>query len=103
MAAEEIELADLSTNGNNREALSWDTDLHDDLPGQLPPVDSGRQAWLFLAASFTMEALIWGWPFSFGLFQEYYTRFPQFSESRNIAVIGTCAMVSGTAMMRSVF
>lgn len=26
----------------------------------LPPVDSGKDAWLFLAACFVMEALIWG-------------------------------------------
>jgi hypothetical protein len=26
----------------------------------LPAVDSGRDAWLFLAACFVMEALIWG-------------------------------------------
>jgi hypothetical protein len=26
----------------------------------LPPVDRGRRAWLFLAACFIIEALIWG-------------------------------------------
>lgn len=26
----------------------------------LPPVDTGKQAWLFLAACFIFEALIWG-------------------------------------------
>lgn len=26
----------------------------------LPPVDRGKDAWLFLAACFVMEALIWG-------------------------------------------
>lgn len=26
----------------------------------LPPVDRGRRAWLFLAACFMIEALIWG-------------------------------------------
>lgn len=26
----------------------------------LPPVDRGKDAWLFLAASFVLEALIWG-------------------------------------------
>lgn len=26
----------------------------------LPPVDGGKQAWLFLAACFVLEALIWG-------------------------------------------
>ncbi|GMG53401.1 unnamed protein product [Aspergillus oryzae var. brunneus] len=31
---------------------------HDEL--QLPPVDGGKDAWLFLAAGFVMEALVWG-------------------------------------------
>lgn len=26
----------------------------------LPPVDGGKDAWLFLAACFVMEALVWG-------------------------------------------
>ncbi len=26
----------------------------------LPPVDGGKDAWLFLVAAFTMEALTWG-------------------------------------------
>jgi hypothetical protein len=26
----------------------------------LPPVDGGKDAWLFLAAAFIVEALVWG-------------------------------------------
>ena len=26
----------------------------------LPPVDTGKDAWLFLAACFVMEAMVWG-------------------------------------------
>ena len=29
----------------------------------LPPVDRGKDAWLFLAASFVIEALVWGMPY----------------------------------------
>lgn len=29
----------------------------------LPPVDGGIQAWLFLTASTVLEALVWGEPF----------------------------------------
>jgi hypothetical protein len=29
----------------------------------LPPVDGGKDAWLFLAASFVIEALVWGMPY----------------------------------------
>ncbi|KAI1844810.1 hypothetical protein JX266_009038 [Neoarthrinium moseri] len=58
----------------------------------LPPVDGGKDAWLFLAACFAVEALVWGFPFSFGVFQDYYATTPPFAGSPNIAVIGTCAM-----------
>lgn len=27
---------------------------------ELPPADRGKDAWLFLAACFTLEAVIWG-------------------------------------------
>jgi len=59
----------------------------------LPPADTGKDAWLFLAACFMVEALVWGFPFTFGLFQEYYSAHQPFSSTSNIAVIGTCSMV----------
>ncbi|KAH7320831.1 major facilitator superfamily domain-containing protein [Stachybotrys elegans] len=58
----------------------------------LPPVDGGKDAWLFLAACFLLEALVWGFPFAFGIFQDYYQTHEPFRGSDNIAVIGTCAM-----------
>ncbi|CAG7561199.1 unnamed protein product [Fusarium equiseti] len=58
----------------------------------LPPVDTGKDAWLFLAASFMVEALIWGFPFAFGVFQDYYSTSGPFEGSSSIAAIGTCAM-----------
>ena len=62
----------------------------------LPPVDHGKDAWLFLAACFTLEALVWGFPFSFGVFQDYYSTHEPFEGSPNLAIIGTCAMVSSS-------
>ncbi|KAJ6163458.1 hypothetical protein N7497_003437 [Penicillium chrysogenum] len=59
---------------------------------QLPPIDGGMNAWLFLAACFVMEALVWGFAFTYGVFQAYYGEIPQFKDSGNIAVVGTCAM-----------
>ncbi|PTD11421.1 hypothetical protein HYE67_008117 [Fusarium culmorum] len=58
----------------------------------LPPVDGGKDAWFFLAASFMVEALTWGFPFAFGVFQDYYSTNAPFEGSSAIAVIGTCAM-----------
>jgi hypothetical protein len=59
----------------------------------LPPADGGKDAWLLLAAGFMIEALIWGFPFTFGIFQEYYTHHEPFSsEASDVAVIGTSAI-----------
>ncbi|KAI1368391.1 MFS general substrate transporter [Xylaria arbuscula] len=55
----------------------------------LPPVDGGKEAWLFLAASFVVDALIWGFTFSFGVFQDYYSQHEPFASSGSIAIIGT--------------
>ncbi|GAB7363272.1 hypothetical protein MBLNU230_g3553t1 [Neophaeotheca triangularis] len=56
----------------------------------LPPADGGKQAWLFLFGCFMMEALVWGFPFSFGVFQDYYSTHPPFADSpSSIAAIGT--------------
>ncbi|KAI1649211.1 MFS general substrate transporter [Daldinia loculata] len=58
----------------------------------LPPVDGGKDAWLFLAACFAIEALVWGFPFAFGVFQDYYSTHEPFAGSPNVVVIGTCAV-----------
>lgn len=59
----------------------------------LHPADTGLHAYLFLASGFILEALIWGFAFTFGVFQEYYTTHAPFSSHpSNIAIIGTCSM-----------
>ncbi|KAL2016742.1 hypothetical protein VTK56DRAFT_3131 [Thermocarpiscus australiensis] len=58
----------------------------------LPPVDGGKDAWLFLAACFMIEALVWGFGYSYGVFQDYYSTHEPFVGSSNISVIGTCAL-----------
>ncbi|KAM0255031.1 hypothetical protein ACHAQJ_006179 [Trichoderma viride] len=58
----------------------------------LPPADTGKDAWLFLAACFVMEAMVWGFPFAFGIFQDYYRTHEPFEGSSQTAIIGTCAM-----------
>lgn len=63
----------------------------------LPPVDGGKAAWRLLCAAFVFEALLWGFPLSFGVFQNYYSRLPEFEHSPYISVIGTVA--SGMSYM----
>ncbi|KAJ3548415.1 hypothetical protein NM208_g1014 [Fusarium decemcellulare] len=55
----------------------------------LPPADTGKQAWLFLAACWVVEAVTFGFGFSFGVFQDYYTHHEPFAGSGGIAAIGT--------------
>ncbi|KAK5118294.1 hypothetical protein LTR62_002807 [Meristemomyces frigidus] len=58
----------------------------------LPPIDGGKDAWLALASAFVLEALVWGFPFSFGIFQTYYsTHEPFANEKEGIAAISTTA------------
>lgn len=59
---------------------------------QLPPVDGGLQAWKLLITAFIFEGLFWGFPTSFGVFQNYYSTLPQFRQNASqVALIGTLA------------
>ncbi|KAL2129627.1 hypothetical protein VTI74DRAFT_7508 [Chaetomium olivicolor] len=65
-----------------------ETGLH----SSLPPTDGGKDAWLVLAGCTILEALVWGFPFAFGVFQEHYSRQEQFSRHvSTIPAIGTTA------------
>ena len=57
----------------------------------LHPIDGGPAAWKLLWAAFVFEALLWGFPLSFGVFQDYYARLPQFEGNGYISVVGTTA------------
>lgn len=41
-------------------------------PSHLHPVDTGYHAWMFLASGTLIEAVIWGLPYSVGVFHEYW-------------------------------
>ncbi|KAF2173734.1 hypothetical protein M409DRAFT_62010 [Zasmidium cellare ATCC 36951] len=58
----------------------------------LPRADGGKDAWLVLAGVFALESVVWGFPFSFGVFQEYYASHEPFSkDSSTTAAISTTA------------
>ncbi|KAG9518093.1 MFS general substrate transporter, partial [Aureobasidium melanogenum] len=63
----------------------------DEQTPQLPPIDGGLQAWAILLSAFTFEAILWGFPLSFGIFQEYYSTLPQFENNKYITYIGSIA------------
>ncbi|KAK2744377.1 hypothetical protein FQN57_004272 [Myotisia sp. PD_48] len=59
----------------------------------LPRADGGLRAWLFLAGCFLVEALVWGMPFSYGLFQDFYSITEPFkSKPSGLPAIGTTAL-----------
>jgi MFS family permease len=57
----------------------------------IPQADAGWAAWRMLLTAFIFEALLWGFPLSFGVFQNYYSQLPQFKDDPFIAVVGTTA------------
>ncbi|TAQ88874.1 hypothetical protein B7494_g2809 [Chlorociboria aeruginascens] len=64
--------------------------VHETEIPSLPPTDHGRQAYLVLAACTLIQAPIWGFSLSFGVFQEYYSSNATFSSSPgSIAIVGT--------------
>ncbi|KAM0807521.1 putative Major facilitator superfamily domain-containing protein, partial [Seiridium cardinale] len=67
----------------------------------LPAADGGQDAWLFLAACWAVEALVWGFGFSFGVFQDYYNTPEPFVGASNIAVIVTSILFSLMMAMSS--
>ncbi|KAK4172241.1 major facilitator superfamily domain-containing protein [Triangularia setosa] len=71
----------------------------------LPPVDRGKDAWLFLAACYAIEAVTFGFGFSFGVLQDYYSSHEPFAGSGSIAAIGTTStgiMYMGTPFVLTI-
>lgn len=57
----------------------------------LPPSDEGR-AWAILFGNFCIDAIVWGLPFTFGVFQEHYASLEEFAgDAGQISTIGTVA------------
>lgn len=76
------------------ETATIDGELQPVQSQSLPPVDGGRAAWLFLLGCFVIELVLWGFPFSFGVFQVYYNTHPPISlESGSVSAIGTTCSV----------
>ena len=57
----------------------------------IPRADGGVAAWRMLWAFFVFEALLWGFPLSFGVFQDYYSQLPMFKGDSRITIVGTMA------------
>lgn len=60
----------------------------------LPPVNKGKDARLCLVGGFFLELMVWGFPFSFGVFQDYYSTTEQFAQGKSsVFIIGSYSMV----------
>ncbi|KAI8986278.1 MFS general substrate transporter [Trametes punicea] len=61
---------------------------------ELPPVDRGVKAWTFCMSSFVLEMMVWGFGYSYGIFQDYYTSHPPFDKASGVAIsaVGTVSL-----------
>lgn len=61
---------------------------------ELPPVDRGVKAWSFVAAAFALETIVWGFGFTYGIFQEYFLHQRTFGDASEAALgaIGTISL-----------
>jgi hypothetical protein len=55
-----------------------------------PSADHSIEAWLFLLSAFIIEAMIWGFAFTYGIFQDYYSEHHLFRKHESsLATVGT--------------
>lgn len=80
-STDEITTCELGHTGDNAETAHSHPE----------PADGGPAAWRILIAAIILESLFWGFPLSFGVFQNYYASLPQFANNPNIAMVGTIA------------
>src|SRR5436190_23080162 len=80
--------------GNDRDRDPQEADSST-VVSHLPPADRGGAAWLFLFGSFMIEMFLWGFPFSFGVLQDYYTNHqPIARRPAGVSAVGTTCSVS---------
>ncbi|CAE6425563.1 unnamed protein product, partial [Rhizoctonia solani] len=63
---------------------------------ELPPVDRGFKAWSFVGAAFVLETIVWGFGFTYGVFQEYFLHHRTFGDASEAAIgaVGTIALAT---------
>ncbi|KAL8995898.1 MAG: hypothetical protein Q9169_004472 [Polycauliona sp. 2 TL-2023] len=83
----------VSHNSGDELGFNTNGDLtdHGGFVQQLKPADGGIAAWKVLFAAFMFEAILWGFPISFGVFQNYYTELEEFHNNPHITIVGTMA------------
>ncbi|KAG8782812.1 hypothetical protein FRC12_020384 [Ceratobasidium sp. 428] len=71
----------------------YETSTERQLP-ELAPMDRGFGAWSFVASAFVLETLVWGFGYTYGVFQEYFIRVKTFKNASEATIgsIGTIAI-----------
>ncbi|KAG9095077.1 hypothetical protein FS749_011138 [Ceratobasidium sp. UAMH 11750] len=61
---------------------------------ELAPMDKGFAAWSFVASAFILDTLVWGFGYTYGVFQEYFIRQRTFKDASEAAIgsVGTIAL-----------
>jgi hypothetical protein len=73
----------------NRQSKNQD-EITPSVDALFPPADHGINARLFLASAFVLEAMVWGFAFTYGIFQDYYLEHHLFRKHENsLATVGT--------------
>lgn len=94
---DESQIESAPTTATNTPALSR-TNSNTHLAGSstgvefsLPPVDGGFNAWIVLISGFIIEGMVWGYPFSYSVYQQHYMKQPEFANASvtELAIVGT--------------
>jgi MFS family permease len=81
-------------HGMQMEAIRGEQSTNQEtLASNLAPIDGGKQAWVFLLASFVFEFIIWGQAYGYGAYLDYHinnSSSPLYGQSTaSISAIGT--------------
>ncbi|KAG8725769.1 hypothetical protein FRC11_001531, partial [Ceratobasidium sp. 423] len=89
-----ISVSRTESNNDGNATLDESTTVPEHEGVSLPPVDKGFAAWSFVFAGFMLEALVWGFGFTYGVFQEYFLHHRTFGNASEaeIGAIGTTAL-----------
>lgn len=91
----------VNTSNSTATAAAEDTAEGEEPEASIPSADKGLAAWRMLWVFFVFEALLWGFPLSFGVFQDYYSQLPVFKDDPRITIVGT--MASGIGYLAAPF
>ncbi|KAK9849631.1 major facilitator superfamily domain-containing protein [Penicillium brevicompactum] len=88
----DIETQHITVQGSHETGYTSDDSLENE-KYSLPPVDGGKDAWLCLLGAFILEMVVWGFAFSFGVLQDYYSTNAPFSHDHSSrSIVGSCCM-----------